>query len=229
MKSAKIFLFIIIPLLLSKFFAFGQLPDTIKHKHQKKIIKRPAKRNIIWFTPTRANEINGLAIGTIPSSAAYNNDSLQIKGIHVELNPIMLMVVPYVVIGSFKSPFISEDTAKDGSSLYYYPDSIIQLKNTISGLNLSFLGSGEMIYYNGITISSLATMGRSLKGISITFGQNNFYEFYGLMIAGLSNGSYKGAGLQIGLFNRCKECKGVQIGLLNRMGKRTLPLLNARF
>ena len=35
-----------------------------------------------------------------------------------------------------------------------------------------------------------------------------------------------GKGLQIGLFNSCKEGKVVQIGLLNKIGKRTIPLLN---
>ena len=43
------------------------------------------------------------------------------------------------------------------------------------------------------------------------------------------NNDYKGTGLQIGLFNRCKDCKGVQTGLLNKMGKRTLTVINAQF
>lgn len=202
--------------------AFGQKLDTLSF--QQKIIK-PVKRNFIWITPTRAKEINGIAIGTLPSSMFYKNDSLHINGILVETNPIMLYFVPYVVIGSLRSPFFKADSSRYFTNLF--PDSVRgKSDNHLRGLNLSILGSGEMNHYKGLSISSIVTFGQSMKGVSVTLGQNNFYEFQGVLIAGLLNNVNKGSGLQIGLFNRCKECKGVQIGLLNKMGKKTFPFFN---
>jgi hypothetical protein len=139
----------------------------------------------------------------------------------------MFMLVPYVLIGSLTSPFRKE---ADSSYFNDAPPESIQYKsdNSINGINISTLGSGEMSNYNGINISSMATFGHSLKGISITIAQNKFYKFKGLLIAGLLNNTNKGCGVQIGLFNRCKDCKGVQIGLLNKMGKITFPFLNVQ-
>lgn len=185
------------------------------------------KRNIIWFTPTRAKEINGLALGTFPSSAWYNNDSLIIKGVHLEVNPIMLLAIPYVVFGSIASPFIWSDTVQERNRFSAYFDTTLGTSySTVSGINIGVLGSGEMNHYKGISVSSVATIGRSFKGVSITAGQNLIYEYKGLLIAGLMNNVSKGRGLQIALINRCKDCKGVQIGLLNTMGKKTLPVIN---
>jgi hypothetical protein len=226
-RLSKLSDILIIVLLLSNSFVFGQVTDTSQSKHQRKKVERPARRNVVWFTPTRANTINGIALGTLPSSMFYHNDSLQIRGIHIEANPIMFYLVPHVVFASLSSPFIKTDSTKYFTNAF--PDSArFKYKNRIWGLNIGILGSAEMNDYNGISISSVGTFGRSLKGISITFGQNNLYEFQGLLIAGLMNNVTKGSGLQIGLFNRCKECKGVQIGLLNTMAKRTLPVINVR-
>lgn len=213
--------------LLSTTFVYGQKTDTLSKPRKKQPIKRPVKRNVIWFTPTRAKEINGLAIGALPSSMFYENDSLHVNGIHIETNPIMLYLVPQIVIGSLMSPFIKADSARDFTNKFPHT-SRYKSDNSIYGLNISILGSGEMTNYKEISISSVGTFGRSIKGLSLTVGQNNFYEFHGLLIAGLINNVTKGNGIQIGLFNRCKECKGLQIGLLNKMGKRTLPFLNMR-
>jgi hypothetical protein len=206
---------------------YGQETDTFTNARKRQSVKRPIERNVIWFTPTRAKKINGLAIGTLPSSMFYENDSLHINGIHVETNPIILYLIPQIVIASLTSSFIREDSAR-----YFpnkFPDSSrLKSDNSIYGLNISILGSGVMTKYKGLSISSVGTFGHIIKGISITIGQNNFYEFHGLLIAGLMNNVNKGSGLQIGLFNRCKECKGLQIGLLNKMGNRTLPFLNLR-
>jgi hypothetical protein len=206
---------------------YGQSTNAFPYQQAKKNILRPSKRNVIWFTPTRANEINGLALGTIPSSVAYNNDSLKINGIHIETNPIMFMLVPNVLIGSLTSPFRRENDSSYFSNSP--PDSNYFISsNSINGINISTLGSGEMSNYCGISISSIATLGYTINGISITIGQNTYYKFRGLLIAGLMNSVNTGRGVQIGLFNRCKDCKGLQIGLLNKMGKRTLPFLNVR-
>jgi hypothetical protein len=211
MKICSCIIFLITVIFFPITYAFSQAPDTTSNHHTKQIIKRPATRNLIWFTPTKANKINGIAIGTIPSSVIYNNDSLQISGIHFEANPIMLFLIPYVVIGSIMAPFIKTNKIDSSQRLLIdFPDSSQHISNnTIHGLNISILGSGEMSNYNGASISSVATIGKSLKGVSITAGANNFYEFHGVLIAGLMNNVSKGNGLQIALFNRCKECKGI--------------------
>jgi hypothetical protein len=222
---------IVVFLLAANAYAFGQPADSASNKASKPRVVRPLQRNVIWFTPTRARQINGIALGTLPSSMIYKNDTLKINGLHVEADPLMMIIVPYVIIGSVLSPFIWSDGSESGDAFYSYPDTIRYEKtnNHLSGVNLGLLGSADMDHYKGISISTLVTKGVSLKGISITLGQNNFYSANGLLIAGLMNNVNNGSIVQIGLFNRCKECKGVQIGLLNTFGKRTIPFLNMNF
>ena len=214
-------------LLLSFPIITVQSQDTTA-RHKRNIPPRPAVRNVIWFTPTRANQINGIALGTLPSSM-WTNDSLHIKGLHVEVNPVALMLFPYVVFGSLLSPFVWNKPFKDGDAFNHFPDTIGTRPKKISGINISLLGSAEVEYYYGLSISLFVTTGATIKGISITGGQNSFYEFDGILIAGLMNNVNKGRGLQVALINSCRDCKGVQIGLINKMGKRVLPIINMRF
>jgi hypothetical protein len=96
---------------------------------------------------------------------------------------------------------------------------------SIKGISVSMGGEIDLSI-TGINISGGITGGNSLKGISVTGIYTKTYSFYGICISGLHNVAMKGVGLQIGLFNYCKDLKGLQFGLWNKSGKRGLPFIN---
>ena len=188
---------------------------------------RPANRNVLWFTPTRAKQINGLALGSFTSSLFYQNDSLQVNGVLLEANPVTVVGAPYMLMISIVSAFRHDSI---GFFTTGYPDSNRDgATNAVNGLNLSLLGTSLNTTYQGLSISSLFTFAHEVKGLSLTAGMHYIYDFRGVLIAGVINNVNRGKGLQMALINRCDDCKGVQIGLINKMGKRTLPFLNMRW
>jgi hypothetical protein len=188
--------------------------------------KRPSTRNGVWFSPTRANTINGLSLSSLNSGMFYENDSVKINGLNIEANPEALFIAPYFVIGAVAMLF--QDTSQAHRIGFAIPDTLELTKNQINGLSVSFIGVTAR-NFNGLSISGLINGGDKFNGIAIAGSAKSFYKFNGVSIAGIANNAYKGNGIQIGLFNRCIECKGLQIGLLNKMGKRTLPFINMRF
>ena len=209
------------------FFSHAQQTDSLAEKkgRQKKV--RPQQRNVLWFSPTRAHQINGIALSGMSSDLVYKNDSLQVNGLRVEADPLTVIFLPYILIQSVQVPFANVDTTKRYS--YRVPDTIGASKTFMNGINISLLGGSDMNSIKGINISSFATYAGDIKGISTSLLTNTTFDFKGILIAGLLNDTNKGSGLQVALFNRCKDCKGVQVGLLNKMGKRTLPIINMRF
>ena len=195
-------------------------------------IDRPSKnkiRNLIGFTPSKAQIINGIAFGGIPNVKSPKSDSLKIRGINIEINPILgTMAVGYVIFGTLISPFSNSTDAAELCNRNVFPDSVFSDNIKISGLNLGVLGSYGAGKVKGINLSLIGTFGYQINGLSTSIGLNLFYDFNGLLI-GIQNKTNKGKGIQIGLFNYCNECKGIQIGLWNKMGKRTLPFINMRF
>ncbi|MBP6431651.1 MAG: hypothetical protein KA319_07790 [Ferruginibacter sp.] len=193
---------------------------------QKRVIpKRLATRNVVWFSPTRANTINGLALSSFSSDMWYENESLKINGINIEANPASFIVLPYAIVGSIEMLFSKNDSTRRRSILSV-PDSNYLSKNFMNGISIGVLGSFSN--NNGLTIAGIMNNGGKLNGIALGGIANSYYSFKGIAIAGLANNFYKGRGIQIGLFNRCVDCKGLQIGLLNKIGNRTLPFLNLR-
>jgi hypothetical protein len=188
--------------------------------------KRPTTRNVVWFSPTRANTINGLAISPSSSNIWYDNDSLKISGLNIEFNPFSFMFTPYVIMGSFNM-LLAQDDSTRRKIILRLPDKLDFTNNQVNGLNISAIALINTDI-NGLAIAGLINDGGSLNGIAISGGANSYYSFKGIAIAGLANNFYKARGIQIGLFNRCVDCKGLQIGLLNKMGNRTLPILNLR-
>jgi hypothetical protein len=194
------------------------------------IIKNNVTRNIIWYTPSNSNVINGIAIGGTPWLVTEVNKLLLIRGINLEISLVGFgFACVYVPIGMLFSPF--SNTEGEASLILnrnIYCDSLDRDNITISGFNFGLLGTYHNGNINGLNLSSLSSFGYKVNGISTTIGLNLFYRYNGLLI-GIQNKTTKGKGLQIGLFNNCKECKGIQIGLWNKMGKRTLPFINLRF
>src|SRR5882672_2213261 len=51
---------------------------------------RYVRRNIAWFNPSRANEINGLSLSGFISTELFHSDSLKINGINIGIEPAWL-------------------------------------------------------------------------------------------------------------------------------------------
>ncbi|HLG35514.1 MAG TPA: hypothetical protein VI757_11590 [Bacteroidia bacterium] len=188
---------------------------------------RYVRRYLLWFNPSRANEINGISISGFITPHLFHSDSLKIRGINVGVEPMWLFAIPYVIVGSLASPFYRDrKDAKARIDINYTPDSAEALVK-ISGLNIGICGSTFIENKtNGISINGIGTLGILHNGVAFSFGMNLFYKFNGLSVAGLMNDSEKGNGIQIALFNYCTDCSGLQIGLWNKMGKRGLPFIN---
>ena len=177
------------------------------------------KRDVVWFTPSRARQINGLNIGI--QTFGLNRDSLTISGMNVNADLMGAIITMYL-------PFIPRDSTYKIRNM---PDTIwySEAVNKIYGLSISgggLIGGGRL---HGVAFNGLVCLLTVSKGICITGLINRIEEFHGLAIAGLGNRSIKGSGLQIGLVNKCKHLRGIQIGLWNENGRRKFPIINWNF
>ncbi len=178
------------------------------------------RRYPIWFTPCGVEEINGIAFGLLAENLKNfdNQDTLTINGLNIEVNPFKI----FSVIGPYTPPYID--------SLAIYENHLRGKETTtVNGLNFSVMGNVGLRESNGITLNGFHYMILKSNWISVTGMNSAIYEFNGLAISVLRNKATIGKGLQIGLFNSCKNLKGFQIGLWNTNGKRSLPLINWDF
>ncbi|MBO9634215.1 MAG: hypothetical protein J7578_13955 [Chitinophagaceae bacterium] len=177
------------------------------------------RRDVVWFTPSRAREINGLNIGI--QTFGLNRDSVRITGLNLNADILSAIFTVYM-------PFIRRDSTRNLKNM---PDTVSysEAVDKIYGVSLSgggLLGPGLV---RGASINGLWCMLTVMDGVCITGLYNRIEQFRGLAIASFGNSSIKGTGLQIGLVNKCKHLKGVQIGLWNENSKRKLPLINWNF
>lgn len=177
------------------------------------------RRDVVWFTPSQAREINGLGIGL--QTMGLNRDSIRISGLNINADLLTVMLTLYL-------PFVPRDSTWRLKNL---PDTIAysEAVDKVYGLSLSgggLIGPGKMY---GLAINGLTSMMTVTKGVYITGLYNKVEEFHGVVIAGVGNKSIKGSGLQIGLVNKCKHLRGIQLGLWNVNSKRKLPLINWNF
>ena len=177
------------------------------------------KRDVVWFTPSRARKINGLNIGI--QTFGFNRDSLTISGVNLNADLIGAIFTMYL-------PFIPRDSTNKVRNM---PDTISysEAVDKIHGLSISgggVIGDGRL---HGVAFNGLLCLLTVSKGICITGLYNRIDEFHGLAIAGVGNRSIKGSGLQIGLVNKCKHLRGIQIGLWNENAKRKFPIINWNF
>jgi alkyl hydroperoxide reductase subunit AhpF len=195
-------------LLLVAGFAHAQDRDSILEA------KRYRVRNIIWYTPSGAKEINGLAVGI--QATSFNERKLTINGVNLDAGLLCAFVWPRALIKQLGSG------QKDIEEKLFAGDST---ETTFNGISISF--GGEMAAaFNGISLNGLVVHSTYINGISVTGFVSGCRSFKGIVIGGISNVAVDGVGLQIGLFNNCKRLKGLQIGLWNRSGKRALPFIN---
>lgn len=175
-------------------------------------------RNVVWFTPSRARQINGLNIGI--QTFGLNRDSLIIKGVNLNADLMGAIFTMYL-------PFIPRDSTYKIRNM---PDTIrySEAVDKIRGFSISGGGliTGQL---QGVGLNGLLCLLTTSKGVCITGLHNRIDDFQGLVIGGLVNKSIKGRGLQIGLVNKCKHLRGIQIGLWNENGRRKFPIINWNF
>lgn len=172
-------------------------------------------RNIAWFTPNGVSRINGLAVG-IQAVSFSNKNKLEINGINADLGMLSMFGLPYLIDDALRSK------AKKRPGLFVMDE---PADTKVNGISIS-LGGEIAATINGVNVAGLLTGAVNLNGISVTGLFSRCNNFRGINVAALQNVAAKGVGLQIGLFNNCKDLKGLQIGLWNKSGKRGLPLLN---
>ncbi len=173
-------------------------------------------RKVIWHTPCGAAQIHGLALGF--QAARFGEGTLTIRGVNADLGMFAAYGTPYFIVSNFFSK------KKKAKLFNMKKDSAYTV---IHGLSVSYGGEAD-VEVRGVNIAGGTTVATKLYGLSLTGVYSRCYEFRGVMIGGLNNIAQEGRGLQIGLFNYCKDLKGLQIGLWNKNGKRGLPFINWR-
>ncbi|MDZ7740688.1 MAG: hypothetical protein U5Q03_02790 [Bacteroidota bacterium] len=187
--------------------------NTLSHNPQYK------NRYAIWFIPSTANNIYGLAIGPVGSEAICNRP--YIKSSH----GINIQVIGQGIFQMFYISNLNEtDLLSIDSSVKKDQVGILAVHN---GLLLSAFGTFTS-RINGLSISPWMSMGDQVNGISLNLLWNLYREVNGISM-GLFNDTGKTRGVQIGLFNKTNRLRGIQIGLWNKNEKRSLPLINWNF
>lgn len=203
----------VITLLLAVFLvqAINAQDDSIAVQ---KANKRYRVRNIIWYMPSGAKEINGLAIG-IQATNFDEKRRLKINGVNLDAGLVSIMAWPQALVRSFQSG----NNGLDESPL------VDTAETSVNGISISF--GGELsVGINGFCVNAGIMYSPYINGISVSGLLTGCGRFNGIMITGIKNMAIEGTGLQIGLFNSCKRLKGLQIGLWNKSGKRGLPFIN---
>lgn len=168
---------------------------------------------MIWFTPSLASHIHGVAIGPIGSVHICNRDSRQTSnGINIEFIGTGLLSL----LGSGQ---IVRGYYEEGSQ--QHEEEFIVTHN---GAMISVLGTYTP-RISGIQINGVASVNSRVNGISINGIMSMIEDQRGVSIS-MFNFSKITKGLQIGLFNRSAELHGLQLGLWNRDQFRSLPILN---
>jgi hypothetical protein len=205
--------------------AFSQnVKDSLKNRKNDTVSLNV--RNIVGFVPSKANVINGWAIGWLMLGGLDNdNTSKTINGYYTNLSPVQLfwgiMLVPRLLFIPFNMRKYCEDIDMT--------DTTFKNSNQINGLALSIVDESETYLVNGMQATLLNHGLYKLNGVSITAGTSSYYSFRGLMISGIFNLTHTGKGLQIGLINRTNTMTGVQIGLWNQIGTGGFPFINLSF
>lgn len=215
MMNCLLIVFLYLPL----FVQGQQSKDTI---HQK-------VRNVFWTLPVSKNTtINGLAIGLEPRFWGKAK-KLKINGLAISAAPWDIVPVTYSLFEALASFSRKIDTLPNwkrtsfnSPDLYPEPDSTRDFILT-NGLILGSINAA--IVSNGVNIVLMNTSG-TINGLAISGLFNHHYLFRGVLIAGLRNKVTKGRGLQVALFNTCREGYVVQIGLINKIGNRIIPFVN---
>jgi len=170
-------------------------------------------RNIICFTPTKANKAKGLILGLWNRP---NDNHQKFNGLNFEL------------LGSgWMTPFLGLDdggyTRKRTQTINGLSFGLTLLHGKMNGLSISPT-LNTTFYFNGFKIGLLNFDLHKSNGLQVALVNSND-ENNGLII-GVFNKANKTRGIQFGLINKSDELHGLQIGLVNINDSRTLPFIN---
>lgn len=189
-------------------------------------------KNVIWYTPSEVQKINGVAIGPFESA---------ILGKQQIVNGLTFSIVG---MGIFFT--IAEEHNRLDRFFYNFPKSageieyekllnkrLVEQDSLIRVKRISYIHNGLVISgagamsdkVNGICIGSLANYFQEVNGFIVSGIVNNAWILRGVSIACI-NESYYFKGIQIGIYNRTIRQRGIQLGLWNRNLRRSLPIIN---
>lgn len=184
-------------------------------------------RNAIWFTPSKADVINGIALGIVESTVMYKDQV--VNGITINILSPGMMIPAFVPNDVLAECF---ELAYDSIAL----DSLLKAKSIPDSTRNNYIHNGLVLsgvglltdVVHGVQISPWCCLIDEVDGVCINLMCNWVNQVKGVGI-GISNDSYSCKGIQIGLINRSFRLNGFQIGLWNRNRKRSLPLINWYF
>jgi hypothetical protein len=179
--------------------------------------------NVIWFTPTHVDQINGIDIGLYTKNlngSGLEAGPLMVNGISVEGNPIALAMFLITI----NKGFVGDDPDNVRA---YIEKPFDSAPVYINGLNASFCTLNNM-QLRGLNLSCSTTVVDEVHGVSLSPVSNFSYIMNGFTLA-VYNRATLAHGLQIGLYNKSTDMRGVQIGLWNVNGRRSLPFINWQF
>jgi hypothetical protein len=175
------------------------------------------KKNIIWYGPSDATEINGLLFTFWPIEKAKLP---VINGAEINLCPVAIFFAPMLLINTV----LDKETSKPPI------EEVIDFKNfkKVNGLQIGF-GNLDKTIINGIDINLSGSFDSKVNGITISGVLNKHQVINGLTVGVMGNHDKNCKGVQIGLFNLYRNLKGFQFGLWNKNQKRKLPFINFAF
>jgi hypothetical protein len=185
--------------------------------------------NGVGFVPSKANQINGLAIGWLfMGFHPFDNDGYEINGLYLNPSPVQAVfaafAAPYLVL----SPLLNRKRRKSQPKFDSITWNIAPATSKVNGVAIDLLELGDEVQVNGIQVSGLGHVMHGHRGVSLAGLFNASERARGFQLAGLFNSTDDMKGLQIGLVNTAVEMKGVQIGLWNQIGRRGFPLIHVR-
>ena len=179
------------------------------------------KHKVIGFSPSKnTRNINGVLLKYFDQEDGFTPK--KVNGLGMGFNPLGLFFPALLVVY-----LPGADRWSLNNDYGVIPENKM---NKINGVQLSLINM-EPTITNGleINISSNINTYAVTNGIAVSPILNFHHEIKGVSVAPLANVGQKCRGLQIGLYNSCKDFRGLQIGAWNENGKRKLPFINWNF
>lgn len=174
-------------------------------------------RNIIGFSPSKVNKVNGLTIKYWYDESYSNNTN----GLELDVNPLNVFFPFLAVIFSYEIL----NAGPPAADLKNLNDEIF---DKINGVRFG-ASSLEAAKINGLELNLSGSFETILNGVSIAPVVNKHYKVNGISLGVLGNADTQVSGIQIGLFNIVNKLRGIQLGLWNVNDKRSLPFINWQF
>lgn len=201
----------------------------------------------VWITHIKNTDIAGLSLGFFPTDLSDEEKLTRTFGVRVEAFPLSFLyfLAPRTPLSRNNEDYTSKLNGSVTQQIYGLNLSTGTFEN-IDAYGISLTG---FMHYsrknNGIAIAFLTNTIERANGLVVGFGGNGVYQGNGIMLGGvfgnaamrfngiqISTENYileKGAGVQIGIYNKAKNFKGIQIGFWNKNDKRSLPIINWQF